>query len=161
MKTEWVDFKSIKASVTVQMVLDHYDIKGLIRSDDELRGPCPIHKGSQRTKTFTVNVSKNAFKCFYDACNARGNVLDFVSAMERCSVRDAGLKLQGWFKVGESVKSESDSSDELTTPHAIASIRKLIDEIEENNFQITSHSSMVQTKTAAVKELVANLTSEV
>ena len=28
-----------------------------------------------------------------------GNVLDFVAAMERCSVRDAALKLQDWFTV--------------------------------------------------------------
>jgi len=108
MTTEWVDFKAIKAAVTVQMVLDHYGIKGLISTGDELRGPCPIHKGSQRTKTFTVNLSKNAFKCFNDACNAKGNVLDLVSAMEKCSVREAGIKLQQWFKVGESENSSSE-----------------------------------------------------
>ena len=26
-------------------------------------------------------------------------MLDFVAAMEKCSVRDAGLKLQGWFQI--------------------------------------------------------------
>ncbi|HYV00477.1 MAG TPA: CHC2 zinc finger domain-containing protein [Pyrinomonadaceae bacterium] len=161
MATKWVDFNAIKAAVTMLTVLDHYNIKGLVKSDGELRGPCPIHKGSQRTKTFTVNVSKNAFKCFSDVCNARGNVLDFVVAMERCSVRDAALKLQEWFKVGESVDSESDRSDELTTPNAIESIRKLFDEIEEHNSQIASLASMIQIRTAAVKELVANLISEV
>jgi DNA primase len=36
-------------------------------------------------------VSKNAFHCF--ACQAGGNVLDFVAAMERCSVREAALRL--------------------------------------------------------------------
>lgn len=160
MTRKWVDFNAIKAAVTMLMVLDHYNIKGLVKSDGELRGPCPIHRGPSRTRTFAVNVSKNAFNCFSDVCKARGNVLDFVAAMEKCSVRDAALKLQEWFEVGESVDSESNSSDELTTPNAIESIRRLIDEIDEHNSQIASHASMVQTKTAAVKELVGNLTSK-
>jgi DNA primase len=102
MATEWVDFKKIKEAVDIQMVLGHYGITGLTKSGDELRGPCPIHKSSQRSKNFTVNIRKNAFKCFSEGCGARGNVLDLVTAMEHCSVREAALKLQEWFKVGES-----------------------------------------------------------
>src|SRR5207237_10399638 len=77
-------------------------IDGLRKSGDELRGPCPIRKGSGRSKNFTVNIRKNAFQCFSKDCGARGNVLDFVAAMEHCSVRDAALKLHQWFKIGES-----------------------------------------------------------
>lgn len=102
MKTEWVDFKNVKEAVNMQMVLDHYGVKGLIKSGDELRGPCPIHKGSKKSKNFTVNTRKNAFKCFSSDCGARGNVLDLVAAMEQCSVRDAALKLKQWFAIGES-----------------------------------------------------------
>ncbi len=47
---------------------------------------------------FHVNTEKNAFHCFVRG--AKGNVLDFVAAMEKCSVRDAGLKLQSWFCLG-------------------------------------------------------------
>jgi CHC2 zinc finger/Protein of unknown function (DUF1653) len=112
--TEWVDFKVIKKAVDMQMVLDRYGIKGLTKSGDELRGPCPIHKGSQRSKDFTVNVRKNAFKCFHSGCEARGNVLDFVAAMENCSVRDAALKLQDWFKIGES-QSPAEPEQQNTT----------------------------------------------
>jgi len=71
--------------------------------------------------------------------------------MEKCSIRDAALKLQEWFKVGKSVESERDRSDPLTTSNPIDSIRKLIDEIEGHNSQIAYLASMVQTKTAAVK----------
>jgi hypothetical protein len=102
MAREWVDFKKVKEAVDIQMVLDHYGIKGLTKSGDELRGPFPIHKGSQRSKHFTVNVRKNAFNCFSKDCGTRGNVLDLVAAIENCSVRDAALKLQDWFKIGES-----------------------------------------------------------
>jgi DNA primase len=44
------------------------------------------------------SLSKNVFHCF--ACQASGNVLDFVAAMERCSIRDAALRLQQWFGIG-------------------------------------------------------------
>jgi CHC2-type zinc finger protein/uncharacterized protein DUF1653 len=117
MRTEWVDFKKVKEGVDIQMVLDHYGVKGLAKSGQELRGPCPVHKGSQRSKNFTVNVSKNAFKCFSSDCGARGNVLDFVAAMERCSVRDAALKLQEWFEIGDTSASspgQSEGTDEAT-----------------------------------------------
>lgn len=107
MSTDWVDFKKVKEAVNMQMVLDHYGIKGLVKSGDELRGPCPIHKGSHKSKNFTVNVQKNAFKCFSNECGAHGNVLDFVSALEKCAVREAALKLRAWFKVGNSESSAS------------------------------------------------------
>jgi hypothetical protein len=108
METEWVDFRIIKAAVTMQMVLDHYDIT-LKKSGHELRGKCPIHRGSNN-KHFTVNVSKNVFKCFFAQCGAHGNVLDFVAAMEQCSVRDAAVKLRDWFRVGDTTE-QSEQAD--------------------------------------------------
>jgi DNA primase len=113
MTTEWVDFKSLKEAVDMQMVLDHYGIKDLVKhGDDEWRGPCPIHRGAPRTKNFTVNVRKNAFKCFSGGCTARGNVLDFVAAMEQCSVRDAGLNLQEWFEIGDNSTASRETNEE-------------------------------------------------
>lgn len=115
MTTAWVDFKKVKEAIDFQMVLDHYGINALVKSGNELRGPCPIHKSSQRSKNFTVNVHKNAFKCFSADCGARGNVLDFVAAMEQCSVRDAALKLQEWFEIGDTAApSEQDETNEAT-----------------------------------------------
>lgn len=117
MSTEWVDFKVVKQTVSMQMVLDHYGINGLAKYRDELRGKCPIHHGSAKSnKTFCVNLHKNAFQCFAKDCKARGNVLDFVSRMERCDIHEAALKLQTWFKVGETQSpSESSSSDSKAT----------------------------------------------
>ncbi len=51
----------------------------------------------QREDSFRAHLTKNIFQCF--ACQARGNVLDFVAAMERCSIREAALRLQQWFGV--------------------------------------------------------------
>ena len=91
----WVDFKSVKAAVPIQAALDHYGINWLRKKNDELRGRCPIHKGDGED-AFHVSLVKNAFHCF--SCKARGNVLDFVAAMESCSVRDAAIKLSMWFE---------------------------------------------------------------
>ena len=95
MDNNWVDFKAIKQAVTIVQVLDYYGVK-LKKSGRELRGRCPIHQG-EGPDTFHVSTDKNAFHCF--SCQAKGNVLDLVAAMEKCSVRDAGLKLQQWFNL--------------------------------------------------------------
>lgn len=123
MRKDWVDFKSVKEAVDMQMILDRYGVKGLVKSGDELRGPCPIHKGSQRSKNFTVNTRKNAFKCFSEGCGARGNVLDFVAGMEQCSIRDAALKLQDWFAIGDSeASSAEDREDRNAAPEILRGI---------------------------------------
>jgi DNA primase len=96
MENNWVDFKVIKSAVTLRKVLDRYQINWLRKSGDELRGRCPIHEGEGQ-QSFHVNLAKNAFHCF--SCKAHGNVLDFVAAMEKCSVRDAAVKLQEWFSI--------------------------------------------------------------
>ena len=94
--TGWVDFKAVKAAVSIEQVLSHYNVNWLRKKGDELRGRCPIHKG-EGSDTFHVNVSKRAFHCF--SCKKRGNVLDLVAAMEGCGVRDAAMKLSEWFSV--------------------------------------------------------------
>ncbi len=99
MATTWVDFQAVKAAVPMQVVLERYGIfKTLRRSGSELHGRCPIHKGANE-ESFRVSVKKNCFQCFAGKCGAKGNVLDFVAAMEKSSIRDAALKLQEWFSV--------------------------------------------------------------
>jgi len=91
MGSEWVDFRAVKESVSLAEVLRGYGVDWLrSRRPDQLQGRCPIHRGS-REDAFHVSLSKNAFQCF--ACQARGNVLDLVAAMEQCSLREAALRL--------------------------------------------------------------------
>jgi DNA primase len=115
MEKNWVDFKAVKSSVTMQMVLDRYQINWLKKSGSELRGRCPIHKGDG-PDAFKVSVAKNAFNCF--SCHARGNVLDLVAAMEQCSVRDAGLKLKEWFAVSDDSGADQVKSEVSTATEA-------------------------------------------
>jgi len=98
----WVDFSAMKRAVGLEAVLRHYQVQGLRRHRDQLQGCCPIHDG-KRDDSFRVHLTKDVFHCF--ACQAHGNVLDFVSAMEKCSIREAALRLQQWFGVAVSAGS--------------------------------------------------------
>ena len=95
----WVDFAAVKRTVGLEAVLRHYQVPGLRRQHSQLQGCCPIHRG-HRDDSFRAHLTKNVFQCF--ACQARGTVLDFVAAMEKCSIREAALRLQQWFGVGTS-----------------------------------------------------------
>ena len=103
----WVDFKAIKQSVSMEMALAYYGVMlGRIHGP-YLRGRCPLpaHASKSSNQSFIANTEKNAWACHSDSCMASrdgkcgGNVLDFVAAMEGCSIRDAALKLQDWFDI--------------------------------------------------------------
>jgi DNA primase len=96
---EWVDFSAVKGAVSLEAVLRHYEVPGLRRHRDQLEGCCPIHRG-KRDDSFRASLSKNVFHCF--ACQAHGNVLDLVAAMEKCSIREAACRLQQWFGIAAS-----------------------------------------------------------
>jgi DNA primase len=88
----WVNFRELKATVSLESVLRHYGVDWLRPSGlNQSRGRCPVH-GGQGHEAFHVNLERNLFHCF--ACGAGGNVLDLVAAMEECSIRQAGLRLR-------------------------------------------------------------------
>jgi DNA primase len=108
----WVDFQAVKQAVTLGQVLERYGVK-LKRTGKELHGRCPIHQG-KGDDSFRANTEKNAFQCF--SCQAKGNVLDFVAAMEKCSIRDAGLKLQEWFGLPAGQGPQASAPKPVPTP---------------------------------------------
>ena len=113
MQNTYVDFRAIKEAVSIRMALDHYGVNWLRKSGDELRGRCPIHKGEGQN-TFHAHLAKNAFQCF--SCKARGNVLDFVAAMEQCTVRDAAIKLAEWFSIASNTQPPKPVTPKKATP---------------------------------------------
>jgi DNA primase len=97
-KTAFVDFKAVKAAITMEQVLEHYGLMDKFkRGTDSLNGPCPIHKGSNPTQ-FRVSISKNIWNCF-SKCACGGNVLDFIVKMENVSIHAAALKAIEWFNL--------------------------------------------------------------
>jgi DNA primase len=106
---DWVSFDEIKKTVTLQMAIERYGISLRRINATTLRGRCPLptHRSEKSTESFTATFTKGvggAWACQSQSCakvrgRVGGNVLDFVAAMEQCSVRDAAIKLQVWFLV--------------------------------------------------------------
>jgi len=114
-KTKFVDFRAVKAAITMEQLLEHYKILDQFkRTGDSLNGPCPIHKGSNPTQ-FRVSTSKNIWNCFSD-CEHGGNALDFICKMEKCSVHAAALKAIEWFNLDPEAMAAADNKAEPAEP---------------------------------------------
>ena len=110
-KTKFVDFRAIKAAITMEQLLQHYGVLDQFkRTGDSLNGPCPIHKGSNPTQ-FRVSTTKNLWNCFSD-CEHGGNTLDFITKMEKCSIHAAALKAIEWFNLDPGAMTVSDDKPE-------------------------------------------------
>src|SRR3954467_12868249 len=110
-KSSFVNFKAVKAAITMEGVLEHYGLLNRFKKKgDSLSGPCPIHKGSNPTQ-FRVSVSKNIWNCFSE-CKRGGNVLDFIARIENVSIHAAALKAIDWFRLDpEAMAADSESED--------------------------------------------------
>lgn len=116
-KSSFVDFKAVKAAITMEQVLTRYGLMDKFkRGTDSLNGPCPIHKGSNPTQ-FRVSISKNIWNCFSE-CKHGGNVLDFIAEMENVSIHAAALKAIEWFKLDPEAMSAGSDKPETETEEA-------------------------------------------
>jgi len=91
-----IDFKGLKKRIGFNQVLEHYglEMKG---GGEQLRCACPLpkHQGGNAT-SFSVNLKTGWFQCF--ACKQKGtSIIDFVMAMEACTLAQAGRLLEKWF----------------------------------------------------------------
>ena len=122
-KTKFVDFRAVKAAITMEQLLGHYKILDQFkRTGDSLNGPCPIHKGSNPTQ-FRVSTTKNIWNCFSD-CEHGGNTLDFITKMEKCSIHAAALKAIEWFNLDPETMAASDGKAEAAEPKTSAPAAK-------------------------------------
>ena len=98
------DFRYIKEHVSIEQVLCRYGIQLRSAGAGNLRGRCPLptHTSHVSTASFSVNLHRNVWSCQSASCIAArgghigGNVLDLVAALERCSIREAGVRLAEW-----------------------------------------------------------------
>lgn len=113
-KSKFVDFKAVKAAITMEQVLEHYGLLSKFkRSGDSLNGPCPIHKGNNPTQ-FRVSTTKNIWNCFSE-CKHGGNTLDFICEMENVSILAAANKAIEWFHLDPEAMT-ADSNQEVEEP---------------------------------------------
>lgn len=113
MKHSFVDSEEFPFVV----VLGIYGTPCLSKKGEHLIGPCPIHKGSVRNKTFTINVRENTFACSAKNCAAGGDVIAFVAAMEHCSRSEAATLIHNWLASEELEIVPSQDAFKQGRPH--------------------------------------------
>jgi len=99
------DFKRLKQSISIAHVLARYGVRLRSVGPHTLCGPCPLptHTSRQSRLSFSVNLSLQVWSCHSASCIAArggrlgGHVIDLVAIIERCGLREAGLRLQDWF----------------------------------------------------------------
>jgi DNA primase len=110
-KSMFVDFKAVKAAITMEQIFEHYGfLDKFKRSGESLSGPCPIHRGENPTQ-FRVSTTKNIWNCF-SKCKRGGNTLDFIAKMEDVSIHAAALKAIEWFNLDPDAMQGSPEKDE-------------------------------------------------
>lgn len=103
--TAFVDFKEVKSRVSMLQVLTRYGVSPRKVNHSAMRCDCPLPQHGAGSKgSFSISLEKNVWSCNSKGCSETrgkkgGNVLDFVSSMDGCSVREAAVKLSEWFMV--------------------------------------------------------------
>ena len=93
-ESAYVDFAHLKQQLPLARVLDHLDLLPRLRGrGPQRRGPCPLHRGDARGRTFSVNLDEHVFHCFDAQCGKRGDVIDLWAALHGCSLCAAALDL--------------------------------------------------------------------
>jgi transposase len=103
----FVAFDHIKRQLSMTQVLEHLGLADRLRGKaEQRRGPCPIHRGDGRGRTFSVKLHEGSFQCFDARCAAKGDVIDLWAALRHMSLRDAALDLVETFGLEPAPKTE-------------------------------------------------------
>jgi transposase len=93
-----VDFAHLKRQLTMAQLADHLGLP-LRGRGPQRRGPCPIHRGDGRGRTFSVHLNENVFHCFDAACGKKGDVIDLWASVKGMSLRAAAIDLVHTFSL--------------------------------------------------------------
>src|SRR3954468_8546867 len=88
-----VDFNDLRRRADFRAILAHYGLNP-VGKGDQVKVQCPFHPDEE--PSCSVNLGKRVYHCF--ACQAAGNVLEFVHRMENrngeaVTLRRAGILL--------------------------------------------------------------------
>lgn len=97
-------FQAVKERLRIVDVVGEYTT--LQRAGGYFKANCPFHH--ERTASFTVTPDREIFYCF--GCRAGGDVIEFISQMEKCTPREAVAHLVERYKLAI-------PADELTRYH--------------------------------------------
>lgn len=102
----YIDFAELKERVSIEEVASVLDLE-LKRSNNQLRGPCPVCDGGDRS--LVVTPSKGAFYCF-DA-RAGGDQLALAAHILAVPVKDAAIKIAERYGIGTGDSTGTSASD--------------------------------------------------
>jgi hypothetical protein len=89
-----IDFARLRELVTMRQVLELLGWQHAARHGAQLRGPCPIHRSQNpQSRSLSVNIEKQAYRCFGARCGSKGNQLDLYAAATGQRLYDAALDL--------------------------------------------------------------------
>ncbi len=77
----WMDFALIRERADFTTILAHYGIAPACLQG-QISVLCPFH--DDRQPSLSVNLERKLFHCF--ACQAKGDIFDFVAKIERVSL---------------------------------------------------------------------------
>jgi transposase len=90
----YIDFAHVKRQLPMERVLAHLGLAERMRgSGTQRRCSCPIHQGDGRSRTFSVNLKDDVFKCFDRRCGKQGDVIDLWAALHHQDLRGAAVDL--------------------------------------------------------------------
>lgn len=93
-----VDYASLRSQITIEEVLRRIGHFDTLRGSRQLRGPCPFHQpGRENSRSFSVNLRKNVFRCLNPHCGVQGNALDLWAAHTGLPIYEAALSLADAF----------------------------------------------------------------
>lgn len=103
-----VDFAFIRQQISMEQVLAHLGLLSQLRGGgQQRRGACPLHSHpAAADRTFSVNMSKNMFRCFHAECGVQGNALDLWAAVHRLPLYEAALHLAETFGLARNREEE-------------------------------------------------------
>lgn len=97
-RTGSVDYAYLRGQITIEQVLRRLGHFQALRGHTQLRGPCPLHLAArENSRSFSVNLKKNVFRCLDPNCARQGNALDLWAAYHRLPIYEAALHLAHQF----------------------------------------------------------------
>jgi len=121
MPATFIDFADLKKRVGIEQVLDMLGLQ--LRGDGaQLRGPCPIHKGT-KDREFVVTPSKDLWFCFA-GCGG-GDIIKLVAKIKNIGQKEAAaLIAQHFGTVPAPPNGTVPSSRNSTVPGALSQEEK-------------------------------------
>jgi DNA primase len=88
-----IDFRQLRANITMAEVLELLGFVVRERRGDQVRGACPLHEPSEggKHRSFSAHLGRNMFRCF--KCQAAGNHLDLWVKASKKPIGEAAVDL--------------------------------------------------------------------